>query len=127
MSDREFFKKKGKESKMKILKGFIGLLLISVFFYFCTGFLLELWWYRSLNLGKFFLLRESYAYSIYIIATGVVAGSVYVNFVTIPYLLTYGASERNLGVLSALQTRKKLLGIFSVIFSHRALNFTSLK
>jgi len=79
---------------MKLLLKTIILLAITglIIGYFFTEFLLELWWFSSLNLGSYFLLRESYA--ILVIASSSVALliTVYLNLVTIPgKLITHSA------------------------------------
>lgn len=100
-----------------LLKVLMGLLLIGLLFYFCTEFLLELWWYRSLKLEQFFLLRESYEGSVNTTLTLVVAGLFYLNFFIIPRLLGNDLAGSRFGVLAFLQKRHKSLGVLSVLFS----------
>jgi len=98
-----------------LLKIFIALLLAGVFAYFASEFLLELWWFSSLKLGMFFLLRESYAVLVSLSITLVLATCVFINLFTIPRALGYQADNENKGLLSLLQGHTKLLCLFSLL------------
>lgn len=56
--------------------------LVSAYFFF--DFLLELWWFNSLDLGSYFLLRESYAFLVILCSSIFFIVLAQLNLVTIP-------------------------------------------
>ncbi|RLA17827.1 MAG: hypothetical protein DRQ62_14530, partial [Gammaproteobacteria bacterium] len=101
---------------MKLLfKVFIALLIAALFAYFATEFLMEFWWFRSLELGGYFILRESYEWLVKIATTILLAYLVYINFSYIPRALSLHNITNNKGLLALLQNHKKVLWLLSLI------------
>ena len=101
---------------MKLLLKIIIALFIGVLFaYFSTESLLELWWFRSLKLETFFLLRESYVGLVSIGTTIVLTVIVFLNFFYIPRALVLHSGNENKGLLGLLQGHTKLLWLFSLL------------
>ncbi|NOQ12979.1 MAG: hypothetical protein GQ583_00670 [Methyloprofundus sp.] len=98
-----------------LLKIFIALLLAGLFVYFSAESLLELWWFRSLDLEVFFLLRESYAHSVRMSTTVVLTIAVFLNFFIIPRVLSKHSGDENRGLLGLLQGHTKWLWLFSLL------------
>ncbi|NOR80430.1 MAG: hypothetical protein GQ529_06295, partial [Methyloprofundus sp.] len=98
-----------------LLKIFIALLLVVIAAIVYAETLLEFWWFRSLNLETFFVLREGYAYSVFMTTTVVLTIAVFLNFFIIPRVLTQHSGDENKGLLGLLQGHTKLLWIFSLL------------
>ncbi|NOR80228.1 MAG: UPF0182 family protein [Methyloprofundus sp.] len=98
-----------------LLKTFTALLLGVVFAYFSADFLLELWWFRSLKLGTFFVLREIYAGLVSVSTTVVLTVVVFLNLFTIPRALAFQSDYKSKGLLGLLQGHTKLLWVFSLL------------
>jgi len=71
---------------MKLLSR-VGIFLLIIGFvstYFFFDFLLELWWFSSLDFGSYFLLRESYAFLVILSSSIFFITLAQLNLVTIP-------------------------------------------
>ena len=100
-----------------LLKIIIALVITALFAYFLTEFLLELWWFRSLKLETFFLLRESYAGLVIMASTVVMTVLVFCNFFYIPRALGLSCDKEGKGLLGLLQGHTKLLWILSLFMA----------
>ncbi|MBT6576788.1 MAG: COG1615 family transporter, partial [Gammaproteobacteria bacterium] len=101
---------------MKLLfKLIVVLLIVGIFAYFTAEFLMELWWFRSLDLGGFFVLRETYDWLVKIGTTILLTCLVYLNFSYIPRALSLHQDADNKGLLAFLQNHKKVLWLLSLL------------
>ncbi len=101
---------------MKILfKLSVALLIIGLLVYLASEFLLELWWFSSLDLGAYFILRESYEWLVKIGATLLLTAIVYLNFSYVPRALALQGHSNNKGLLAVLLKRKKTLWLISLL------------
>ncbi|NYT47673.1 MAG: UPF0182 family protein [Candidatus Methanofishera endochildressiae] len=101
---------------MKLLFKLIAVLLIvGIFAYFTAEFLMELWWFRSLDLGGYFVLRETYDWLVKIGTTILLTSLVYLNFSFIPRALSLHQDADNKGLLAFLQNHKKVLWLLSLL------------
>ncbi|NOR69610.1 MAG: hypothetical protein GQ532_07940, partial [Methylomarinum sp.] len=99
---------------MKLLLKIIISLAIPILIigYFFTEFLLEFWWFSSLNLGSYFLLRESYAILVVLASSVVLFVTAHLNLVSIPRkLISYSDNNGE----SFLQRYSKTAWFFSFI------------
>ena len=101
---------------MKLLFKLIAvLLIIGVFAYYTAEFLMEFWWFRSLHLGTFFILRESYEWLVKIGTTMLLTSLVYLNFSYMPRVLSLHEEGDQKGLLGVLQRNKKILWLISLL------------
>ena len=101
---------------MKLLfKLIVALLIVGTFGYFTAEFLMELWWFRSLDLAGYFILRESYEWLVKIGTTVLLTSLVYFNFAYIPRALSLHDATDNRGLLAFLQNHKKVLWLLSLL------------
>lgn len=101
---------------MKLLfKVCVVLLIIAVLAYLAANFLLELWWFRSLNLGSYFIFRESYEWLVKFGTSILLTCLVYVNFAYIPRALSLHNGVDNKGLLAFLQKHKIILWLTSLV------------
>ena len=100
-----------------LLKMFIALLLVVIAAIVYAETLLEFWWFRSLKLETFFVLREGYAYSVYMTTTVILTLGVFLNFFTIPRVLAQHSGDENKGLLGLLQGHTKLLLLCSLLIA----------
>ena len=101
---------------MKLLFKLIAVLLIAGLCAYVTAeFLMEFWWFRSLNLGTYFVLRESYEWLVKIGTTILLTSLVYLNFSYMPRALSLHKESDNEGLLGFLQRHKKLLWLISFL------------
>lgn len=90
----------------------------AVVVFFAAEFLMELWWFSSLKLGGYFVLRENYEWLVKLGTTVLLTSLVYLNFVFIPRALSLQHSYNSRGLLALLIKHKKtlcLLSLFVVI------------
>ncbi|MCK5353662.1 MAG: hypothetical protein KAJ63_00980, partial [Methyloprofundus sp.] len=78
-----------------LLKIFIAVLFVVSAAILYAETLLDFWWFRSLNLETFFILREGYAFSVYMTTTVVLTIGVFLNFFFIPRLLAQHSGDEN--------------------------------
>ncbi len=97
------------------VKIFIALVSIAFLTYLSIEFLLEFWWFSSLKLAGFFLLRESYEWLVKIGTTLLFSGVAYLNFVSIPRALSLHSAIDGKGLIVVLQRRRVLLYLFSLL------------
>ncbi|OQK15887.1 hypothetical protein AU255_17000 [Methyloprofundus sedimenti] len=101
---------------MKLLfKLIVALLIVGLCAYLTAEFLMEFWWFRSLNLGTYFILRESYEWLVKIGTTILLTNLVYLNFSYMPRALSLHKESDNKGLLAFLQSNKKLLWLISFL------------
>jgi len=103
---------------MKLLfKIIIALLLLGFSAYLASDFLLEFWWFTSLGLGGFFLLREGYASLVCVGSSVVFASVVYFNLAYIPRALALAPESARKGLVGQLQSNKKLLFLLALLIT----------
>ncbi|WP_428356527.1 UPF0182 family protein [Methyloprofundus sp.] len=91
------------------------LLIVGLLAYITAEFLMEFWWFRSLNLGAYFVLRESYEWLVKIGTTLLLTSLVYLNFSYMPRALSLHKESDIKGLLAFLQRNKKLLWLISFL------------
>ena len=103
---------------MKLLfKIIIALLFLGFAAYLASDFLLEFWWFSSLDLGAFFLLRESYAGLVCVGSSIVFSSVVYFNLAYIPRALALDSESARKGLVGQLQSNKKLLFLLALLIT----------
>ena len=94
-----------------------ALLLLGFSAYLASDFLLEFWWFSSLDLGGFFLLRESYAGLVCVGSSVAFASVVYFNLAYIPRALALDPESARKGLVGQLQSNKKLLFLLALLIT----------
>jgi len=95
-----------------LLKITLTLITLFIGIYYSSDFLLNFWWFSSLDLASFYLLRESYAAIVIIATTSAFTLLIYYNFSAIPRTLGLNAESKD--ILDFLQQRKKTLLLLSL-------------
>lgn len=100
---------------MKLIpKILIALLIVLLLAYYSIDFLLNFWWFSSLKLGTFYLLRESYAGLVMVGTTLVVAGFVYFNLAYAARTLSASTVKPLKGLPGGMLRQRIVLFCFSV-------------
>jgi len=98
-----------------ILKIFIALLIAATIGYYSIGFLLNFWWFSSLKLGTFYILRESYAGLVIGGTTMAVASLLYLNLAYVARALALSTLNDLKGMLALLAQHPIMLFLFALL------------
>ncbi len=98
-----------------ILKILIALFIVASIGYYSIDFLLNFWWFSSLKLGTFYILRESYAGLVIGGTTIAVAGLVYFNLAYVARALALSTINDLKGILAILSRHPIMLFLFSLL------------